>query len=249
MQFKFTLPLLTATLVASASLAQTPSPEWNNRLSLGGTLNDGNSDTLQLNAALLSERQWQDRGSIRAGIEANYGESTTPSTNGISQTETTIDNAQAFANIKKNISPRWFMALDLVARYDDIALIDHRITVAPGIGAHLIKNDNTSLSIDIGPAYVWEKVAGISDDYPALRIGQRFDHKLSSTARIWQAIEYIPVIDDLDDYLLNTEAGAEAALNNRINLRLVLQSKYDNIPGETLEKHDLTLIGGISLRL
>jgi len=35
----------------------------------------------------------------------------------------------------------------------------------------------------------------------------------------------------------------------RLNLRLVLQDKYDNTPGVGLEKNDLTLIGGIRIKL
>ncbi len=41
----------------------------------------------------------------------------------------------------------------------------------------------------------------------------------------------------------------EAAVNTRVNLRLVLQNKYDSTPAMDLGKNDLTLIAGIGVSL
>ena len=59
----------------------------------------------------------------------------------------------------------------------------------------------------------------------------------------------MPQAEDFDDYLLNAELGVEAALNSHVNLRTVLQNRYDNTPGEGLEKNDLALITGIGVSL
>ena len=103
------------------------------------------------------------------------------------------------------------------------------------------------MSLDAGPAYIWEDVAGVTDDYVAMRFGQRLEHAFSETANAWQSAEYIPKADDFEDFLLNLEVGAEAALSSRLNLRVVLQNKHDSTPGESLKKNDLVLIGGLSL--
>ena len=246
--------LVVAALTACTVTAQEAAEgKLKTSLSAGVTLTDGNSETLQANSTLLTEGERARLGSVRAGIEANYGENRVKAAgeDGVTtdRNDTTIENARAFANAKKTLSPRYFTSVDGGVQYDKIAKIDYRAILAPGLGAYLLKNDSTTLSIEVGPAYIWEKVADVTDNYPAARAAQRLDHALSETAKIWQSAEFLPMADDFGDYLMNVEVGAEAALNSRMNLRLVLQNKHDSTPGAGLEKNDLTLIGGVSLSL
>ncbi len=223
------------------------------KLSIGATLTDGNSETMQANSSLITEGEKEGLGSVRAGIEANYGETTTRTTDaegvGSENSDTTIKNANIFAGAKKTITELTFWSINASTLYDDIAGIDYRATLAPGLGFYLVKNDTTSLSVEAGPAYIREKVSGVTDNYMALRIGERFDYAFSETAKVWQSAEYLPKADDFGDYLLNVEVGAEAALNTSMSLRLVLQNKHDSTPGDGLEKNDLVLIGGIGVTL
>ena len=223
------------------------------KLSIGATLTDGNSETMQANSSLITEGEKEGFGSVRAGIEANYGETTTKTTDAdgvvTENSDTTIKNANIFVGTKKTITELTFWSINASTLYDDIAEIDYRATLSPGLGFYLIKNDTTSLSMEVGPAYVWEKVSGVTDNYLALRLGERFDYAISDTAKIWQSLEYLPKADDFGDYLLNVEVGAEAAMNSTMSLRLVLQNKHDSTPGDGLEKNDLVLIGGIGVTL
>jgi len=231
--------------------------QFTNKLSIGFTMTDGNSDTMQANASLISEGEKKGLGSVRSGIEANYGKSTVEETtidaDGNETMEerdsTTVDNAKIFGNVKKTMSEMTFGYLDASTLYDDIAKIDYRTTVGPGLGAYLVKSDMTSLSAEAGPSYIWEKVSDVSDNYLALRFGERLTYKISATANIWQSLEYLPQASDFGDYLLNGEIGAESALNKRMSLRLVVQNKYDSTPGADLEENDLTIIAGIGVTL
>jgi len=212
--------------------------------SAGVTLTDGNSETMQANASIVSEGEKEGLGSVRFGVEANYGETTVSN-----QTDTTVENVKVFGNVKKTLSEKTFVYLDASVLYDDIALIDYRAMIGPGLGLYLVKTEVTKLSIELGAAYVWEDVANIGDDYVALRAAGRLDHQLSETAKIWQSAEYLPQADDFDNHLINAELGVEAALNATMNLRLVLQDKYDSRPAAGLDRNDLTLIAGISVKL
>jgi putative salt-induced outer membrane protein YdiY len=232
------------TMVLGA-VAQDEKPDgFKSSLSAGVTMTDGNSETLQGNAAISTEGEKIGLGSVRAGIEANYGESTVDE-----EKDKTVDNTRVFANAKKTISPKTFASLDGSVLTDDISEIDYRATFGPGLGFYLIKNSRNALSLDVSPTYVWEKVAGVSEDYLALKFAERFEHAISETAKLWQSAEYLPKVDDFGDYLLETELGAEAALNTRMSLRVVLRDKYDSTPGADLEKNDLTLISGITVSL
>lgn len=214
-------------------------------LNTGVTLTEGNSKTLQANMSLVTDGEKIGLGSVRAGVEGNYGEST--STN--DQRSTTIKNARAFGEAKKTITPRTFGYLAGSALYDEIAKIDYRATVGPGLGGYLVKNDSASLSMEAGLAYVWENVADKSSDYIALRAAERFEYKLGGAAKIWQSAEYLAKADDFDAYLFNGELGVESAMTDRLKLRAVLQDKYDSTPREGLKKNDLTLIAGLSISL
>ena len=83
------------------------------------------------------------------------------------------------------------------------------------------------------------------DDYWAVRLAVRHDHVLSKTAKTWESLEYLPRADDWADYLLQAEAGVEAALNARFNLRLVLQDRYDSEPPAGIDENDLTVVASL----
>ena len=68
-------------------------------------------------------------------------------------------------------------------------------------------------------------------------------------AKLVQSLEYLPEAEDFDNYLLVGEIGVEAAMSDRLSLRVVLQSKYDNTPAEGKERNDLSLIAGIGMHL
>lgn len=229
----------------TATIAQEkPKNGFKSTLSVGVSLTDGNSETLQANAAIITEGEKTGLGSVRAGIEGNYGESTVDD-----QKDTTVENARVFSNVKKTISTMTFGYMDGSVLYDDIAQIDYRATIGPGLGVYLLKNDKSSFSIEIGGSYIWESVADVSDNYFAIRFAERFSHAISGTAKIWQSAEYLPKANDFQDYLLTAELGAESAMTERLNMRIVIQDKFDSTPGAELEKNDLALIAGISLSL
>ncbi len=216
---------------------------FRNTLCMGVTLIDGNSEALQANAVIMTENDKEELSSLRAGMEANYGESTVSSNK-----EITVKNLRAFTSVNKMINSKMFGSMHGEVLYDDIAQIDYRATLGPGLGFCLVKNDQMSLSVENGPSYVWEKIADARDAYLGLRFAERCNLVISKVAKVWQSLEYLPKMDDSSDYLLNAELGAEAGMNARMNLRIVLQNKYDSTPGPNLEKNNLTLIAGISIK-
>lgn len=227
-------------------------------LNAGLTLTDGNSETLAVNASLKTEGEKEGLGSVLAGAEANYGESTVagtavdPATGETVATESdekTVENAKVYANVKKTLSPRTFASLDGAALYDDIAQIDYRATLGPGLGLYVVKNDRRTLSLEAGPSYLWEEVAGVADDYLALRFAERYACQATKTAKLVQSLEYAPAAEDFDNYLLTGEIGVEAAISDHLSLRVVVQDKYDNTPAPGAERNDLSLIAGLGLSL
>lgn len=226
-------------------------------LNAGLTLTDGNSETLAANVGLKTEGEKEGLGSLLAGAEFNYGESaveteTTDEAGAATlaeRDEKTVENAKIFANVKKTLSPRTFASVDGSALYDDVADVDYRATLGPGLGVYLLKSEKRELTLEAGPAYVWEEVGGASDDYLALRFAERYVCQALENAKLVQSLEYLPEAEDFDNYLLVGEVGVEAAMSEHLNLRVVLQDKYDNTPAAGKDRNDISLIAGVGISL
>ncbi len=254
---KWMITLLTAALAASVFAEEAAQSGFETKLSAGLTMTDGNSETLAMNASLVTEGAKEGLGSVIAGVEANYGENTvkTEASDAEGNTvvnesdEKTIENAKAFFNVKKTLSPMTFASLDGSVLHDDMASIDYRATLGPGLGVYVVKSDQRELSLEAGPSYVWEKVDGISNDYLALRFAQRYTCQVLPNAKLVQSLDYLPEAEDFDNYLLTAEVGVEAAMSERLGLRVVVKNQYDNRPAAGAERNDLSVIAGLSLTL
>lgn len=213
-------------------------------LNAGISLTDGNSETMVANAGILHE-SGSESTPLKIGLEGNYGET---------GDETTVENAKAFGSLKHLYSDTFYSYLNLDLLFDDIAGVDSRLTAGPGVGTFIVKSEETELSVEAGAAYIREELDGgdgedVSDDIAALRLGQALTHALSDTARVWESIEYLPEFEDFDNYLLNSEIGIEADVNETLALRLVYQYRYDATPAPGREEGDSSLIAGFSYKM
>ncbi len=241
---KTPLPLLAVIVFAGSLAAVEATNRLETTLSAGVGLTDGNSETLQANARLVTEGERDRLGSFKVGIDFNYGETTTDGVD-----ETTVNNVKGFANARKTLTEKTFAYFDLSLAHDDVADLNYRLTVGPGLGLFLVKSDSSKLALEAGPTFVSEEKADEQDEYLALRFAENGELRFPGGAKIWEAVEYLPQADDFDRYLINAELGAEASLNSRLSLRLVLQDKYDSQPAAGRERNDLSLIGGIGVKL
>lgn len=222
--------------VASAPAAAAPKE---NSIALGATMTDGNSDTLLTTVSATHDRK-RENYNLRLAIDYAYGKA-----DGTKNT----DNAKGVADYRYLLNDRAYVFGNLMALTDDIADISHRVVLATGPGYYLIKNEKATLGVDVGPAYLNEKVGGDENSDLALRFGERYERQLSPTAKCWQALEYLPLVDDFGDYLLNSEIGVEAAINSSASIRLVLKNAYDSTPATDREKSDTTIIGALAYQL
>jgi putative salt-induced outer membrane protein YdiY len=195
------------------------------------------------NASINAEKAG-DVHEIRLGAEGNFGESTINEVD-----ETTTQNAKAVAVYKRKFN-ELFLYSDNSLFHDKMTDVDSRLILGLGVGRRLFENDNTKLDIELGAAYISEVLANDpGDDYAAGRFAFRHDQKLSDSSKLWLAAEYMPNIEDFKNYLLNGEAGLEAALNSSLSLRVVLQNRYDSTVPAEREKNDLSVISSLVYKL
>jgi putative salt-induced outer membrane protein YdiY len=130
--------------------------------------------------------------------------------------------------------------------HDAVADIEYRFTLSPGVGYYFIKNDKMTLSGEAGPAFIYEKVGGDEKGYVAARLAERFEYKISDRARIWQSLEFLPQVDDLNNFILNGEIGVESKLTKDLSLRVFVQDSYDNEPAPGRKENDVKLVSALA---
>ena len=163
-------------------------------------------------------------------------------------------NASGEGQFRASLTTASYAYTGISALKDDIADVDYRVTFGPGLGTDLIRSDTTRLNVELGGAWVAEDVGGrASSDFWAWRAAEMFNIKLSKTATIRQSVTLVPEVGDFENFIVTAELGAESAMTERINLRIVLQDRFDNTPAEKdgvrLEENDISLITGLSVHL
>lgn len=249
--------LLTTAPAQAQDAAKTPAPEpkkgWESVASAGITLTRGNSETFLGTVGVNSSRKWA-KDEALLGASAGYGENTTRVPDGTGGTEKhhqeTDQYIKGFGQWNHFFSDEnLYAGVRVDAANDDIAGIEYRFSVSPLVGYYLIKNARTFLAVEAGPGFVLERLYGQdSDTYVTLRVAERFEHKFSDSAKVWQSAEFLPRLEDFGDYVFNFEIGVSAAISKALDLRVVLQDNYRSEPAAGRLNNDLKLIAGIGYR-
>lgn len=218
--------------------APAPQPQWETLASAGLTLTKGNSDTMLANLGVTTTKKWT-ANEIGLGASMTYGE-----VSGVQN----VNNYNGNAQYNRLFSERLYGGLKLNATKDDIANIDYRLTLSPLLGYYFLKEPATQLSAEVGPSYVIEKLGATSRSYAGLRLGERFEHKFSDRAKLWQTAEFIPQVDQFSQYLINVELGVDSTITKQVSLRAVLQDNYNSKPAVGRKANDLRLITGIAYK-
>ena len=218
--------------------------DWNTSLNAGLNLTHGNSENMLVNGTILADYNKADN-IFRLNIQGNYNKNV--STNDIEKT--TIQNARGIIEYQRLFSERDYAYANASLFHDLIAGIDYRGIVGPGVGRYFFKGDLLKLSMEIGAAYLYQRLTSNTDSSVNLRVAQRFEMKLLATSKIWESIECLATIDDAGNNLVNFEIGAEAAINTRLNLRIVLQDQYNSRPAAGKKSNDVQLIAGVGCKL
>ena len=224
-------------VTAQTAPAEEAKPKWETSASMGLSLTKGNSDTITGTANILSQRKWE-HGELRLGADATYGENA-----GVKSAEA----YHAFGQYNWLFTDRAYGYIRLDGLHDDIADIQYRVTLGPGVGYYILKNDRTLLSSEAGPGVVFER-QGAADEtaYFTLRVGERFEHKFNDKTRLWQSLELLPQVDNFDNYILNAELGLETRLTEKLSIRVFAQDTYDNEPAAGRKKNDIKLVTALA---
>jgi hypothetical protein len=233
----FTLRVLFPT-AAQASTNHT----WTGSSAAGFTLTQGNSKTALANLNVQAVDKWS-RNELMLGGSLTYGESA-----GVKSTEA----ADAKSQYNRLLAECFYGGMKLDVFHNGIADLKYRITLAPVAGYYLLKNTNSLINVEAGPAYIYtDQGHGINETktgYPSLRLGQRLEQRLSHAAKLWETLEYLPRLEVFGNYLVNFEVGVDAVVTRQISLRTTLQDYYNSHQSVGRFNNDVRLIAGVAYK-
>jgi len=212
--------------------------DWERLLSFGYDKTSGNSDTSMLAIEGMIEREKKDN-IWRFVAKEHYGET---------DDEKNIDYSKAVAEYKRLLSERLYAGMGVSASRDDIADVDYRVSPNPVVGYFLLKNERTRWNLELGPSYIFEEVGGIKDDYRAPRLGERFELQITDNAKLFQSVELTLSAEDSGNYLVEAEAGIEAAITTLLSLIASVKDTYDNQPALDKERNDMAILTSLGVR-
>ncbi len=209
---------------------------WSTSVTVGLSVSSGNIESSLIYADIQTRRQW---GAYEAllGLGGTYGES---------ESVTTSDYQFGYLQLNRALTDRFYFGVKGYGIRDAVADLDYRFSLGPVWGVYLIKTDTTTLKVEAGPAYTWEKQGGLRDDYVSVLVSERFEHQFTERLRLWQALEWRPAIDDFNDYTLNAEIGIEARMTEHLSLKTFLRNIHDSTPAPGFKKDDLAWITALT---
>ena len=224
-----------AGVAVQASAVSTNRPAWESSISAGLSLTKGNSDTLLTTVAFKTRKKTAED-EFTFGADGSYGESDSVKNN------ETLHGVGQFNHL---FSDRFYGYFNLEGLHDGIADLKYRFTFSPGVGCYFLKETNTTLAGEAGPGLIFQRLGNVDTTYATLRLAERFEHKLDNGARVWEKAEFLPQVNKFENFLVNAEIGAEAALTKTLSLRVTLQDNYINQPAPGRKANDVKLISGL----
>ena len=253
--------VLAAATTSVAVAEDAPKSSWETSANANLGLSSGNSKNFIVNTGILSVKKW-DKNELSGSADVNYGETTTigPNAAHTAVIESKSTTAQSYgAGLQYNRlvwGDRGYFLGKADARQDKVAGVDHRFTLAPGLGYYLVREKTLELNGEVGPGFVFEKLKGLPEkNYVTLRVAEKLKWNISEHARLFQDLEYLPQVDRFGNYVANASVKLEADITTSLALNITLRdtyrskpAPYDVLPVVFRKKNDLTLTAGVTYK-
>jgi len=225
--------------IAAIAIPEIPGVKIKGSSNVGLDMNRGNTDQDTYHVDAESIFRWADDRVTLGGsgdLEKSNGEKT-------SQQATLGGKYDHF------MSKQWYLYSGLGFEHDKFADLTLRTTLSAGSGYQIYETDRTNLSIEAGPAYIWEDYdKSEDDDYAAAHWGLRFDHYLVEAWKL-QAFHKHTLdwsLEDASAYLFKSATGLRIPIFD--SLQATVQVNFDRnnnpAPGAKKDDYEYLLTGG-----
>lgn len=233
-----------------ADMEKPPQYPWKSSLTAGLTLTQGNSHSLMYYGAIDSTKKTPDN-EFSLGASGAYGSQ---------DSEESVNTYGGYSQWNHLFTERFYDYIRLEARRDLVANVDYRITLGPGLGYYLVKNTNTTLSVESGAGIEFQRIGqkttvgtntvnSYDNEYFATaRFAEKFEHKVNDHLRIWQSVELLPQVDEFDNYTLRFELGLETGFTKTMSLKTFVVDNFASQPADGRQKNDFRMVSALSYK-
>ena len=219
-----------------------PPVKWTGSLVAGALISSGNTESQAYNLSFDATRRAEDD-RLTFGAGYFFGQQTDPDT-GIEST--TTDNWFVQGKYDYFFTKKWYGYANARVERDRIAALDLRFTPGVGVGYQWVESADFNFNTEAGISWVYEDYeTGDSDSHFAGRLAYHLDKKLNDKVKLFHNLEYLPSLERLDDFNVNSDVGLRATLTENMFGEAKVEWKYDATPAPGAEKNDLRWILGV----
>jgi putative salt-induced outer membrane protein len=215
-----------------------PGKGWDTAAGVGFGLTRGNSETLTATVNLNTAYRGAANEFFFDALAA-YGET---------GSETTVQSVRAAVQFNHILADPFYIGERVGFLHDEIAEVDYRVTPAVVGGIYLVKNDAVKLSLEAGPAYTFERLAGVDDNYFTVLAGQKLDYKFNDTVSLKEFVTGTLDTDNTDKWVISAGASLNIVLTGRLMLQTSVIASYDNLPARGVQHGDVLLTSGLAFK-
>ncbi|MCZ6598450.1 MAG: DUF481 domain-containing protein [Planctomycetota bacterium] len=212
-------------------------PKWTASASLGFTLSDGNSETIDL-AALFDAGRRAEKDRWTLGFFWNFGQKTEDG-----DTDVTTRDYGGKLKYDYFVDEKLYYLANFSAKRDDPAGIQTRWIAGIGVGRQFREEEDFSFSGEVGASYVSEDLVGESPNgYVAGRLASTLGYRFNGSTRLDQTAELLPSIEDSEDFISVLDSRLKVSMSERLSLMLQHVWDYNNSPASGAHHSDNRLL-------
>ena len=185
--------------------------------------------------------------------DATYGQSQIEERlpNGKTHEVSTTDANRMGGSVKTDLdlTKKWYVYNLAGMGYDEIRRIDLRYEIGPGLGYHLIQWTNFFVNTEVGAAYQHEERSDGSELSTFFgRVAENGTWKITPRLTWDEKFEYLPRIEDPDQYRIRFETNLRYAMLQNIFFNLSLIDIYESNPANRVTQNDLQVRSSIGVK-
>ena len=205
---------------------------------LGYVKTSGNTDLSTLN---INEKIALEKGGW--GFEQSFG-----TVYGTDEGDVTTSLWRAGVKGERFLNAKLSAVLGVAWDKNRFAGIDGRFEEFLGLKYRWVESDRNRFYTELAASLVQQdNVDGTSDDFPAGRVGVGYRRTFSEKAYFEDVFDWIPNLEEGDDYRINNEAALVAPLTQFVALKFSYIVRFDNLPALGFEKTDTFFTSGIQV--
>jgi putative salt-induced outer membrane protein YdiY len=222
-----------------------PTPAWTGSITAGATFSRGNTDTDQYHLGFDALRRYTDdrittKGEYNLGDQKNQGDATRT---------TSTDNWYVQGQFDHFVSKKFYEYGNLKFEHDRIAQLYLRTSPGVGMGYQWIETPAANFSTEGGLGYTDAKYdGGMEDTYINARLAYHYDRQLTSNTKFVHNLEYLPSMEDVKKFNIDSDAGIRVALTEQFFTEFKVEWKYDSQPASGAQQNDYRYILSLGWR-